>query len=487
MDWEVARWVKLRGSGSTAFTDLLKIEGVAQTLGLSYGSSLELNVIIDEKLPGHPKFTRSEVVVTGEVFELYSRNIIKQVEKDNPGATIIPILLSSDKTQLTMFGNKTAYPVYMSIRNIPKEIRRKPSRRACILLAYLTTSRLGHIKYKAARRRSTLANLLHACLSFINAPLREAGVTGISIASGDGKLGEAIQSWLATLATIRSNHSSPACTEAGIKPVVHPFWELPYTNIFLSITSDVLHQLYQGIIKHLIKWLKEGLGEAELDALCGRLPPDHNIRLFMKGLSHLNRVTGREHDQISCFLLGIIIDVKLPGGLSAVCLVEAKFSLSSRMPGIKTRVFLEPSHTSSLRRMSGLRQMMLVAVVANSEDGARSLCHDKTKANADQMKGTHPRIVSVIWNTDRSLNRAHLIILNNLVNQPTVQPRYRLRVMFRLLANGIDQVASCWAPSAINESPGNFSILSNTKCKGFVVPCVEISAETRREYEYGSE
>jgi hypothetical protein len=27
-DWEIARWAKLRGSGSTAFTDLLKIDGV---------------------------------------------------------------------------------------------------------------------------------------------------------------------------------------------------------------------------------------------------------------------------------------------------------------------------------------------------------------------------------------------------------------------------------------------------------------------------
>lgn len=51
------------------------------------------------------------------------------VERDNPGATIIPIIISSDKTQLTVFGNKTAYPVYMTIGNIPKEIRRKPSRR----------------------------------------------------------------------------------------------------------------------------------------------------------------------------------------------------------------------------------------------------------------------------------------------------------------------------------------------------------------------
>jgi hypothetical protein len=35
------------------------------------------------------------------------------------------------------------------IGNIPKEIRRKPSRHAYVLLAYLPTSRLGHIKNKA--------------------------------------------------------------------------------------------------------------------------------------------------------------------------------------------------------------------------------------------------------------------------------------------------------------------------------------------------
>ncbi|KAJ7843847.1 hypothetical protein B0H13DRAFT_1584919, partial [Mycena leptocephala] len=56
-----------------------------------------------------------------------------------------------------------------------------------------------------------------------------------------------------------------------------------------------------------------------------RLPPNHNICLFMKGISNLNRVTGREHDQISRFLLGIIIniDVKFPSGLSVVRLVQA--------------------------------------------------------------------------------------------------------------------------------------------------------------------
>ncbi|KAJ7136421.1 hypothetical protein C8R43DRAFT_1089450 [Mycena crocata] len=368
-------------------------------------------------LPGRPKFERSEVVVGGEAFDLYSRNIIdcvralfgdtdfapylfvvperhyadanktirlyhnmhtgkwwwstqKQIEKDNPGATIIPILLSSDKTQLTMFGNKTAYPVYMTIGNIPKEIRRKPSRRAYVLLAYLPTSKLEHITNQASRRR-TVANLFHACLSHITAPLRDAGVIGLSMASGDGIIRRAhpivacyigdypeqllvtcvktgwcptcevehgclgdgdscaqrnLEKILAALDKLDEGGTiyTQACEEAGIKPIVHPFWEkLPYTNIFTSITSDILHQLYQGIIKHLIGWLKESLGEAELDARCRRLPPNHNIRLFMKGISKLNRVTGREHAQISRFLLGIILDIRLPDGLSSMRLVQA--------------------------------------------------------------------------------------------------------------------------------------------------------------------
>ncbi|KAJ7134203.1 hypothetical protein C8R44DRAFT_729689 [Mycena epipterygia] len=391
MDWEVTRWAKICGSGSTAFTDLLKINGVRDELGISYGTSAQLNKVMDKDLPGRPQFMRSEVIVGGESLDMYSRDIIacvralfgdtdfapylfvstqKAVEENNPGATIIPILLSSDKTQLTVFGSRSAYPVYMTIGNIPKEIRCKPLRRAYVLLAYLPTSCLSHITGDASRRR-TLSNLFHACLSHITAPLCDAGVTGLQMASGDGKIrrghpivacyiGDYPEQVLITCVkagecpTCEEEHGSlgdndstsllrhldsildaldtldqgdtayaKACTAAGIKPVVHPFWEnLPYTNIFTSITSDILHQLYQGIIKHLISWIKETYGEAELDARCRRLPPNHNICVFTKGISKLNQVTGKEHDQIARFLLGIIIDMPLPGSLSPVRLVH---------------------------------------------------------------------------------------------------------------------------------------------------------------------
>ncbi|KAI0037562.1 hypothetical protein FA95DRAFT_1617849, partial [Auriscalpium vulgare] len=73
------------------------------------------------------------------------------------------LLISTDSTQLTLFRNKSAYPIYLTIGNIPKEIRHKPSRRAQILLGYLPTLRLTHIKDKETRRRA-LANVFHACM-----------------------------------------------------------------------------------------------------------------------------------------------------------------------------------------------------------------------------------------------------------------------------------------------------------------------------------
>ncbi|KAH7903904.1 hypothetical protein BJ138DRAFT_1119934 [Hygrophoropsis aurantiaca] len=419
VDYEVARWAKLRGSGSTAFSDLLKINGVCEQLGLSYRDSRQLNQIIDKKLPARrPQFQREEIEIAGEFYDVYFRDIVEcvkalygdpefarylvftperhysdadrtmrmyhdlhtgkwwwdtqnKLEAEKPGATIIPIILSSDKTQVTMFRNKSAYPIYMTIGNIPKDIRRKPSHHAQILLAYLPTTRLDHITNQAARRR-TLANLFHACMSRVVQPLKDIGHSGMAMTSGDGltrrahpllacyvgdypeqilvsgtitgdcpkctiphnELGSKdapfeLRDLAQILEILKTIDDDPVgftknCREKRIKPIFHPFWEgLPFANIFESITPDILHQVYQGMIKHLIAWIKQAYGEAELDARCRRLPPNHNIRLFMKGISGLARVSGTEHNQICRFLLGIIIDIRLPNNASPVRLVRA--------------------------------------------------------------------------------------------------------------------------------------------------------------------
>ena len=83
-----------------------------------------------------------------------------------------------------------------------------------------------------------------------------------------------------------------ACCEAGIKPLHHPFWEaLPYTNIYYAITPDILHQLYQGVIKHLVGWLQKVCGADEINACCRRMPWNHppcalNLPRPLLGMPH---------------------------------------------------------------------------------------------------------------------------------------------------------------------------------------------------------
>ena len=250
-------------------------------------------------------------------------------------------------------------------------MRRKPSRHAYVLLGYLPTTRLEHITNKAARRRA-VANLFHACMGRITKPLETAGVDGLPMASGDGVtrrthpilavyVGDYPEQILASgvksgecpdcptahdeldVPGIRdfrdmdrvldalelSDDPDPrvfarACADAGIKPIREPFWKcLPWVHIFRSFTPDILHQLYQGGIKHVLNWLKIAFGTAEIDARCRRLPPNHNIRLFMKGISTLSRVSGQEHAHICRILMGLIIDLRLPDGTHPGRLIRA--------------------------------------------------------------------------------------------------------------------------------------------------------------------
>ena len=86
-----------------------------------------------------------------------------------------------------LFGNKTAYPISLTIGNLQKEIRSKPSQQGQILLAYLPSSKLKFITNKASRRR-ILTNIYHACLRRLVSPLIEVGVEGLAMSDGLGTM-----------------------------------------------------------------------------------------------------------------------------------------------------------------------------------------------------------------------------------------------------------------------------------------------------------
>ncbi|KAG1822148.1 hypothetical protein DFJ58DRAFT_720133 [Suillus subalutaceus] len=345
----------LDGPSSTAFLKLISIEDLSDKIGLTFKNSRELDKIINNELPCHPKFKCEQIVVANEAFNVYYHDIIecikalfsdprfadflvfapehhyadedetvhlyhemhtgkwwwnsqKSLDQERPGATIIPVIISSDKTQ---------------------EILWKPSCQAHILLAYLPTTHLEQVTNKASCHRM-LTNIYHACVGRVLSPLTAAGINGINIChplfacfAGDypeqvlatgvktsqcpscdvppDELGLAAgaancrpRDLNAMLNALRAFDEDGlafvrACVEAGIKPIVHPFLEgLPFANVFESITPDVLHQLYQGL-----------------------------------GITTLSHVSGTEHNQICRFLLGIIIDIRLPDNMSSARLLHA--------------------------------------------------------------------------------------------------------------------------------------------------------------------
>ena len=102
-----------------------------------------------------------------------------------PVATIIPVIVSSDKTQLTHFHGKSVYPVYLTIRNVTKNIRRKPSHHTQVLVAYIPITKLNDITNQAGCHHA-IANLYHGCMGIILGSIAAVGETGVAMMSRDG-------------------------------------------------------------------------------------------------------------------------------------------------------------------------------------------------------------------------------------------------------------------------------------------------------------
>ncbi|KAJ7506471.1 Zn-finger domain-containing protein [Mycena galericulata] len=254
-----------------------------------------------------------------------------------PGVVISPIILSSDKTQLTRHqGDKTAWPVYLTIGNISKEIR--PGYR-----------------------------LFHHCMRSLLKPLVEAGKNGVDMVCSDGfirrvhpilaayvadfpeqclvacckenrcprcvvprdRRGESatfpqrdVEDTLDLLGEHQQGLKPPQFEKDGLRPVYRPFWaDLPHTDIFACFTPDLLHQLHQGVFKdHLVKWCITLVGgEDEFDARFKAMNAHAGLRHFKKGFSSISQWTGTEHKEMQRVFLGV-----LAGAVSAQVLTVVK-------------------------------------------------------------------------------------------------------------------------------------------------------------------
>lgn len=288
--------------------------------------------------------------------ELQSR--VNQIKK---GATVAPVIISTDKTHLTQFsGSKAAYPVYLTIGNIPKSLRRKPSMHAAVLVAYLSVDKMNRQKLTEVDHRSRIQRVFHESMRMVLESLKLAGSEGVEMISSDGSVRDVfplLSCYVADypeqcLVACAKGCTCPKCqaksneleatqaaeprtqqwtqeimeegkTQSEGKPskfhsycqshdvagyVYQPFWEgFPLCDIHQAITPDVLHQLYQGVFKHIVSWCQRILSPQQLDQRIRCLPRAYGVRHFKNGLSALSQISGAERKNMAKILLGCLV------------------------------------------------------------------------------------------------------------------------------------------------------------------------------------
>ncbi|KAG1833658.1 hypothetical protein DFJ58DRAFT_719411 [Suillus subalutaceus] len=181
------------------------------------------------------------------------------------GATIAPIILSSDKTTLSQY------------------------------------------------------RLFHHCMALLLHPLIAAGNDGVKMVYADSWICRVYPILAAYVAdfpeqclvacckeieergdALHSEMRDPKTTKDILQSIYKPFLaDMPHADIFLAFTPDLLHQVHKGVFKdHLVRWCQQIIGEEEMDARFKAMPDYPGLHHFKKGISTVKQWTRSEHKQM---------------------------------------------------------------------------------------------------------------------------------------------------------------------------------------------
>ncbi|KAG2156833.1 uncharacterized protein EDB93DRAFT_1101256 [Suillus bovinus] len=299
-DYEIARWAIQQGPSQNAFSNFLSIDGIS---GINEEFELFMRDPVEciKELWANPAYLNHLTYALEHHFadEGKTEHIYDELMSGNWSWKV---QLRQDPA-LQFRGDKTTYPVYLTIGNILKSICRRPSFCAQKIIGYLPTISLDGMDISVDSAHHTHVQLFYYTMWMVTSSLHAEALTNrIELISEDGavhlrfpvltayvadypeqalvmctcyaqmcpkcfvtedELGDHIpgdpQHQKESIHTIC--HASQQVTKAraeaaardhGLNLILDPFWiGLLHCNIHDTITPDILHQIYQGLVKHI--------------------------------------------------------------------------------------------------------------------------------------------------------------------------------------------------------------------------------------------
>ncbi|KAF9037253.1 hypothetical protein BJ165DRAFT_1416964 [Panaeolus papilionaceus] len=216
-------------------------------------------------------------------------------EKLWPGATLLGMILSSDKTNISSgTGNCVGHPLLISLANIFAEFRNKATNQAFLLLALIPIPKFIHPQSKF--RGILEARLFHECLDIVLHPLKNAARVGVMLS--DPVRNNAVEDEWDIAAFERE------AMKYRLNGVHKPFWkDWDLSNPGVFLTSKPLHHWHRMFWDHDTKWCINAVGAAEIDFHFSILHSHTGYRHFKEGISSLKQVTGRDQHDIQRYIV----------------------------------------------------------------------------------------------------------------------------------------------------------------------------------------
>ncbi|KAF8432113.1 hypothetical protein L210DRAFT_3614365 [Boletus edulis BED1] len=306
-----------------------------------------------------------------EYGEFFTGTRASEIQNQLPaGATMIPIILASDKTPVTrQMGSLEMHYVFMTIGNIQSNVRMQATSHAWRCITFIPTLEFeGHHDYKTI----LLARLFHHCLDEVVAPLKHAALHGMELTDAVGGMRLCYtplvsyivdlpeQQLIADMAMSTSPVTFAERSEFGRAEAAEPqmdkqtlmqlfelcqrvdpwdldvfqkatkllkllgvhkqFWRnWKFAEPSLFLTREILHILHKFFFDHVLAWCKELVGAHTLDTHFKLLHRHIAVHHFSSGVSHTSQMTGQDHCDVERTIVPLLVGFAPDQFISPIC------------------------------------------------------------------------------------------------------------------------------------------------------------------------